>query len=528
MEEEEMLFDAVPAAQLEPIRKKLSRLKRAHVPSEAVTSAQPHSPALAAFDAATRALSDKTNLDLCPEPASHISPPMSPITTAPGPSASPPISSVQSLPGSENSPKFSEKSAAEVDYWDSEDELEAELTRRERAEGFHAESATSSEGKAPTDGGDNDSDVDSPGKSCSPDNYEELNSQTQRVLRDSAKRDIIGQGHAIQRQPLSSVLGKILTRKDAVIMRAPVVPLRPAKPVRQSPASPPGLQSRLHSQAGKLIGHPEEAQDEDLLVLSDNDSEQGGSQRDAVLADASLSLKQAQDFVAQHRTKPPHQNRLGLPVGSAPQDDTQEMGFDSIPFEEPELFRVRSGLPALPGLGDKEQSRLHLRLDSQDMLDGSPQQDDRMSHGAAAQAGNGSIHATEAADSAAQSDDNECVADPDDKADHDHDSLSGGRNSSDAEDSPSVRKGRDPNDVNPSPNDTKDEESSAADEEADAASQSGADSMSEDGNAGSQPEPGGTGPLTVCRKHQSYWDLPKLAASATAHAGLSQHCDLSM
>jgi hypothetical protein len=36
---------------------------------------------------------------------------------------------------------------------------------------------------------------------------------------DSATRDVIGQGHAIQRQPLSSVLGKILTRKDAVIMR---------------------------------------------------------------------------------------------------------------------------------------------------------------------------------------------------------------------------------------------------------------------------------------------------------------------
>ena len=42
---------------------------------------------------------------------------------------------------------------------------------------------TTAEGKAPADGGDNDSDVDSPGKSCSPDNYEELNSQTQRVLR---------------------------------------------------------------------------------------------------------------------------------------------------------------------------------------------------------------------------------------------------------------------------------------------------------------------------------------------------------
>ena len=72
--------------------------------------------------------------------------------------------------------------------------------------------------------------------------------------------------------------------------RAPVVPLRPAKPVRQSPASPPGLQSRLQCQAGKLIGHPEGAQDQDLLVLSDDDSEHGGSQRDAVLADASLSL----------------------------------------------------------------------------------------------------------------------------------------------------------------------------------------------------------------------------------------------
>ncbi len=68
------------------------------------------------------------------------------------------------------------------------------------------------------------------------------------------------------------------------------MPIRPAKPVRQAPASPPGLQSRLHSQAGKLVGHPEEAQDQDLLVLSDDDSEQGGSQRDAVLADASLSL----------------------------------------------------------------------------------------------------------------------------------------------------------------------------------------------------------------------------------------------
>lgn len=50
------------------------------------------------------------------------------------------------------------------------------------------------------------------------------------------------------------------------------------------------------------------------------------------------------------------------------------MGLDSIPFEEPELFRARSGLPALPGLAEKEHSSLELRLDSQDLMDGSPDQ----------------------------------------------------------------------------------------------------------------------------------------------------------
>ncbi len=125
-----------------------------------------------------------------------------------------------------------------------------------------------------------------------------------------------------------------------------------------------------------------------------------------------------------------------------------------------------------------------------------------MTDGAAAQAGDGRIHASEAADSAAQSDD-KCEADQDDKAanaadDDDDDSLPGSeRNSSDAEGSSLVREGRDPNDVSPSPSNSKDEDSSAADEEdeeADAASLSGAESMSEDGNADSQPEPGRTGP----------------------------------
>ena len=47
----------------------------------------------------------------------------------------------------------------------------------------------------------------------------------------------------------------------------------------------------------------------------------------------------------------------------------QEMGFDSIPFEEPELFRSRSGLQALSGSKGKEDQSLNLNLDSQDVPD---------------------------------------------------------------------------------------------------------------------------------------------------------------
>ena len=42
----------------------------------------------------------------------------------------------------------------------------------------------------------------------------------------------------------------------------------------------------------------------------------------------------------------------------------QDMSFDSIPFEEPELFRARSGLrPALQSLA-KDCASLELQLDS--------------------------------------------------------------------------------------------------------------------------------------------------------------------
>lgn len=44
------------------------------------------------------------------------------------------------------------------------------------------------------------------------------------------------------------------------------------------------------------------------------------------------------------------------------------MGFDSIPFEEPELFTARSRLQAKDRLADRQDSTLHLELDSQDGL----------------------------------------------------------------------------------------------------------------------------------------------------------------
>jgi len=69
-----------------------------------------------------------------------------------------------------------------------------------------------------------------------------------------------------------------------------VVPVRPPKQGRPTQASTSGLAARLHEQASKLVGEAEEAEDEDLLVLSDGESNQGTAQEDGVLADASLAL----------------------------------------------------------------------------------------------------------------------------------------------------------------------------------------------------------------------------------------------
>lgn len=50
-----------------------------------------------------------------------------------------------------------------------------------------------------------------------------------------------------------------------------------------------------------------------------------------------LLQKQAKQTVAQHKSQPPHQNRLGLPVGAsgrAPEDDTQVI-TGSLPQKHP-------------------------------------------------------------------------------------------------------------------------------------------------------------------------------------------------
>lgn len=400
-----MSFDAPAAAVPEPAKPKLSRLKRAAHVSVPNTAAQHQLPAVS--EASPQALVDRTNTNIAREQvslrplelppargssAAANSAASSPSQPSANRSAAPsrqPANASSETPDSEQAVQVeaveehavqAPKSPPDNDYWDSEDELEAELTRRERAEGFHANSATSSEGKAAAE--DSESDADSYAKKGSHDNYDELNSQTQRVLRDGAKLDTIGQGQAIQRQALTGVLGKILSRKDAVAMRAPAIPVLSAKQDRQVKVSPKALAARLHEQAGQLMAKAAAPEEEDILVLSGDESDQDGPDDAAVLAGASLALKQAKQTVAQHKSQPPHQNRLGLPVGAsgrAPEDDTQEMGFDSIPFEEPELFAARNEPEAKGWLADKQNNSLHLRLDSQDDLGNSLAEDEGVS-----------------------------------------------------------------------------------------------------------------------------------------------------
>lgn len=67
--------------------------------------------------------------------------------------------------------------------------------------------------------------------------------------------------------------------------------MRPQKQDKQAKLSPTkGLAARLHAQAGELPLNTAASENEDVLVLSDDESDQDAADEDAVLADASLSL----------------------------------------------------------------------------------------------------------------------------------------------------------------------------------------------------------------------------------------------
>ena len=159
-----MSFDAPTTTVSEPVKQKLSRLKRAVPVSAPSTAAQQQLPLVSAVP---QALVDKTNSNTIGKQAPPTGPQLSPervfssAASSPNqPSADPSLTSTpqpahtcsesqDSQQPAQMESKDAEadqppKSAPENDYWDSEDELEAELMRRERAEGFHADSVTSS------------------------------------------------------------------------------------------------------------------------------------------------------------------------------------------------------------------------------------------------------------------------------------------------------------------------------------------------------------------------------------------------
>ena len=169
MEDDDVPFDMITAAVPEPARKQLSRLKRALSVAQTGLAALQQAPHLSAPATTARALTDKTNTSAATEQASLR--PLAASRTGSNSAAAKSSSSSPKQPSpccssmSDRQPAASDctrqssqppalmdmsdheadpssKAASEEDYWDSEDELEAELTRRERAEGFHADSPT--------------------------------------------------------------------------------------------------------------------------------------------------------------------------------------------------------------------------------------------------------------------------------------------------------------------------------------------------------------------------------------------------
>ena len=72
-----------------------------------------------------------------------------------------------------------------------------------------------------------------------------------------------------------------------VIHRAPILPVRLPKQEKQPKLSPQQLAARLHEQASRLVVESTAPEDQDIVVLSDSESDRN---EDEALADASLSL----------------------------------------------------------------------------------------------------------------------------------------------------------------------------------------------------------------------------------------------
>lgn len=137
MEDEEMNFDAVVAAP-QPSGRKLSRLKRAGL-SELETESNKVAAASPTQQQGT-ALQDMTNtLPASSDASQH----MAAVSQASSDASTGKAVSEPQSPGSVRASP-AQSHSEQQDYWDSEDELEAELTKRERAEGFHAGSPSAS------------------------------------------------------------------------------------------------------------------------------------------------------------------------------------------------------------------------------------------------------------------------------------------------------------------------------------------------------------------------------------------------
>ena len=132
-----MNFDAVVAAP-QPSGRKLSRLKRAGL-SELEKDSNKVAAASPTQQQGT-ALQDMTNtLPASSDTSQH----MAAVSQASSDASTGKAVSQPQSPGSVRASP-AQSHSEQQDYWDSEDELEAELTKRERAEGFHAGSPSAS------------------------------------------------------------------------------------------------------------------------------------------------------------------------------------------------------------------------------------------------------------------------------------------------------------------------------------------------------------------------------------------------